>query len=81
MVQMDIQQVQADLLRCLEQIAPGEIIVVYKGSAPIAEFRRLPSPPSGERPLGLGQGTGQIHPSFYEPLPADILDAFEGNDR
>ena len=30
------------------------------------------------RPLGLYRGKIRIDPSFYDPLPDDILDAFEG---
>jgi hypothetical protein len=30
------------------------------------------------RPLGLGHGLGQVLPSFFDPLPDDLLDAWEG---
>jgi antitoxin (DNA-binding transcriptional repressor) of toxin-antitoxin stability system len=78
MRQIDIERVQADLLGCLEQVAPGEAIVVCKNNLPVAEIRRLPQPRQGARPLGLAKGMGEIHPTFFEPLPEDILDAFEG---
>lgn len=31
-----------------------------------------------QRPIGLAKGTFQVPPSFFEPLPDDMLDAFEG---
>jgi antitoxin (DNA-binding transcriptional repressor) of toxin-antitoxin stability system len=81
MTQIDIQSVQTDLLRCLEQVAPGEVLVVCKDNLPIAEIRRLPPPRNGQRPLGLAKGMGEVHPSFFEPLPEDILNAFEGKSE
>ena len=30
------------------------------------------------RPIGLGKGLIHIPPSFFDPLPQEILDAFEG---
>ena len=45
---------------------------------PVAELRPLPEAPRSPRPIGLGQGLGTIHPEFYDPLPDDLLDAFEG---
>jgi hypothetical protein len=30
------------------------------------------------RPLGTAQGRGHIPPSFFEPMPDDFLDAWEG---
>lgn len=34
--------------------------------------------PITRRPIGLAKGTFQVPPSFFEPLPDEILDAFEG---
>jgi hypothetical protein len=31
-----------------------------------------------QRPIGLAKGKLQIPESFFEPLPDDLLDAFEG---
>lgn len=31
-----------------------------------------------QRPIGLAKGQVQIPASFFEPLPDEILDAFEG---
>lgn len=30
------------------------------------------------RPIGLAKGMFQVTPSFFEPLPEELLDAFEG---
>lgn len=37
---------------------------------------RVSSPQS--RPIGLAKNQLKIPPAFYDPLPDDVLDAFEG---
>ena len=39
------------------------------------------SAPPGTRPIGLAKGTFAIPSSFFDPLPDDVLDAFEGVAR
>jgi hypothetical protein len=34
--------------------------------------------PVKQRSIGLAKGLMEIPPSFFEPLPDDVLDAFEG---
>ena len=34
---------------------------------------------TAKRPIGLAKGTFQVPPSFFESLPEEILDTFEGN--
>jgi hypothetical protein len=82
MIEIDSDQLQADLQTYLEKAMVGETIVVFQNNVAIAEIRP-PSTPikvKGPRPMGLAEGKVEIHPSFYEPLPPDILAAFEGDD-
>ncbi len=80
MIIIDIQQAQADLLQYLEKAAQGEMVVVCKENRPIAAIRPVPPYPEGPRPIGLAEGTGEVLPSFFEPLPPDVLAAFEGEE-
>ena len=80
MIQIDLQQAQAELSRVLEQVAQGETIVICKDNQPIAELRPVPAPRKTPRPIGLAKGTFEVPPSFFEPLPDDILNAFYGED-
>jgi hypothetical protein len=32
----------------------------------------------GQRPIGMAKGLLQIPPGFFDPLPDELLDAFEG---
>ena len=75
MIEIDTDQLKADLQSYLEKAMLGETIVVFQNNIAIAEIRP-PSTPikaKGPRPLGLAQGLGQIHPSFYEPLPPNTF--------
>ena len=56
----------------------GEIIVLCKRNTPVAELRGLPKPRAGKRPIGLGKGLIEIPDSFFDPLPKDVIRAFEG---
>ncbi|MGO9597107.1 MAG: type II toxin-antitoxin system Phd/YefM family antitoxin [Isosphaeraceae bacterium] len=78
MIYVDVSQIQADLIGYLDQVARGEIIVVTRGNEPIAELRPVAAARQTPLPLGLGKGMGEICPSFFDPLPAEILDAFAG---
>jgi antitoxin (DNA-binding transcriptional repressor) of toxin-antitoxin stability system len=78
MIQVDIFQIQADFAHYLEQVARGETIVVTRDDEPIAELRPVSASQRKPRALGLGKGLGVISPSFFEPLPDDLLDAFYG---
>jgi len=82
MIQVDVQQVQANFPRYLEQVANGATIVVCKDNKAVAEIRPInPAPHQQPRPLGLAQGMGTILPNAFEPLPDEILDAFEGKQE
>ena len=80
MIQIDIDQIQADFPRYLEQVARGESFVVTRNNEPIAELRPVIGSQKIPRPLGLGQGLGEICPSFFEPLPDDVLSSFGGEE-
>lgn len=80
MIQIDFDQIQADFPHYLEQVARGESFVVTRNNEPIAELRPVTRPPKTRRPLGLGQGLGEILPSFFEPLPDDVLNSFGGEE-
>ena len=79
MIRLDIQQLQANLPRCLDQVAGGETIVVCKDNQPFAEIRPVAPGQQTPRPMGLAHGMIDVKSSFFEPLPDDVIAAFEGN--
>lgn len=70
-------EAQAHLYRYLDRVEKGETVVVCRRNEPIAEIRPVPRPPKEERPVGIDRGLA-VPASFFEPLPEDLLDAFEG---
>jgi len=81
MIKLNIHEAKTHLSRYLSRLAKGETILLCKRNTPIAEIRPLPRAPGKPRPLGLGRGTVRIHPSFFKPLPDELLDLFEGKGR
>jgi antitoxin (DNA-binding transcriptional repressor) of toxin-antitoxin stability system len=71
----DLQQNFPDFLRRLES---GESFLVVKDERPLAEVRPVPAPVAGPRPFGLCAGQFRVPADFDQPLPDDILNAFEG---
>lgn len=80
MILIDIQQAQAELARYLDEVARGQTILVCKDNLPIAEIRPVAAPGPTPRPLGLAKGMGTIPASFFDPLPPDLLAAFNGEE-
>lgn len=67
--------------RYLDRLAQGETIVLCKRNIPIAEIRPIPPDIKTERPIGLGKGEFSVPEEFFEPLPSDIIDSFEGQSQ
>lgn len=78
MIKLNIHEAKTHLSKYLARLKKGEVIVLCKRNAPIAEIRALPSAPGKPRPLGVGRGTATLRQEFFRPLPDDELAAFEG---
>jgi antitoxin (DNA-binding transcriptional repressor) of toxin-antitoxin stability system len=76
MTQIDVAQLESNPGEYLAQVVQGETIVICKDQRPIAEIRPVMPPLQGPRPLGLGAGSAVIHPTFYDPLPDEVIDSF-----
>jgi prevent-host-death family protein len=78
MIRVNIHEAKAHLSRFLEQVERGEVIVICRRNVPIAEIRPLTKRPAQPRPIGGYEGQVVVPDSFFDPLPDEILDAFEG---
>jgi len=72
-----LEQVENEAAEYLHRVLDGETIVVYKGERAVAEIRPL-TETATLRPVGLAAGEFVVPDDFDDPLPDDILDAFEG---
>ena len=81
MKEIDIEEFEERLPFLTDELEPGTVLVITQYGAPVAEFKLTAKPPPLEpRPLGLAAGTVVIPPSFFDPLPDDLLAAFNGEE-
>jgi len=82
MITINIHEAKANLSRYLAAVEKGQTVIVCKRNVPIAEIRPLPRKPGSRRPIGLARDKGvRLPDSFFERLPAELIDAFEGKTR
>ena len=80
MIRINIAEAKTQLSRHLERVERGETIPLCRRNVPIAEIRPLAPRRGTPRPVGIDKGMS-IPATFFETLPAEILDAFEGGPR
>ncbi len=81
MIRINIHEAKTHLSRYLKKLEAGETIILCKRNVPIAEIRPIEPAPTKPRPVGLAKGQFQIPQEFFEPLPDELLDAFEGKEK
>ena len=77
MIRVNVAEAKTHLSRYLESVERGETVVLCRRNVPIAEIRAIPRPARELRPVGIDRGM-TIPAAFFEPLPDDLLAAFEG---
>lgn len=78
MATITVQEAQLNLDRYLDRVAKGETLIVTRDGTPMAEIRPVPMQIS-PRSIGLAKGTFEVPDRFFDPLPAEIIDAFNGH--
>jgi prevent-host-death family protein len=73
MTTVNVHEAKTHLSRLLERVAAGEEVVIARAGRPVA--RLVPINPMGPRKPGLAKG--RLTDAFFEPLPADELDAWQ----
>ena len=77
MKKVNLYEAKAKLSALIDRVADGESVLICRRNVPAAELRPVPKPRRTRRPIGLLVGFS-VPPSFFEPLPEGLLDAFEG---
>lgn len=73
---VNIHQAKTHLSRLIRRVLAGEEITIAKAGTPVA--RLVPIDPGvRDRTPGSAAGDIDISPEFYEPLPDEVLEAFE----
>jgi prevent-host-death family protein len=73
MIMVNIHWAKARLSEYLEAAASGERVLICKRNQPVAELR-----PVGATPAVGGARAAWFPDAFFEPLPANVLEEFEG---
>jgi prevent-host-death family protein len=74
---VNLQAAKTHLSRLVDQAVAGEDIVIAKGNVPLVRLVRVDAP-AVERKFGAYRELGPLPDSFFDPLPDDELDAWEG---
>jgi antitoxin (DNA-binding transcriptional repressor) of toxin-antitoxin stability system len=80
MIKTSVAEVKAKLSEYLDRALAGERIVICRHNKPIVELRALDEGRGEPRPVGRlpGRPTFEVAASFFEPLPEEELDAWDG---
>jgi prevent-host-death family protein len=77
MIMVNIHEAKARLSEFVEAASRGERVMICNRNRPVAELRPVAAAPV-QRRLGTAAGAGTVPPPFFEPLPDDLLDGFDG---
>lgn len=78
MIRLNIHEAKTHLSRYLARLEEGESILLCRRNVPIAEIRPLTKEPRRPGRPGHWAGKFEVTEAFFEPLPEDFVDAFEG---
>ena len=75
---INVYQAKTKLSELIDRAAAGEEIVIARHGRPVARLIAYRPPGLKRRKLGLLAGKLRVPDDFDDPLPDDVLDAFEG---
>jgi antitoxin (DNA-binding transcriptional repressor) of toxin-antitoxin stability system len=73
---VSIDVAETNLLHLLARVEAGEEIILARGEEPIAKLVPF-HPPAKKRSFGALRGVVSVGPEFFDPLPAQELEAWE----
>lgn len=71
-----MHEAKTTLSKLVRKAIAGEEVVITKSGIPVAKLVAVV--PEGPRELGKDVGRFTVPDNFNDPLPEDMLDAFEG---
>ncbi len=77
MITIKVEDFEQRFQKYISRLEAGETIVLTRGGQPVAEITPTAQKQHELRPFGLSAGKFLTPDDFNEPLPAEILDAFE----
>jgi prevent-host-death family protein len=77
---VNVHQAKTNFSKLLAMVERGEEVVIARAGEPVARLVALGTP-SSVPVLGTDRGLFVVPDDFDDPLPADVLEAFEGGER
>jgi prevent-host-death family protein len=77
MSKYNIHEAKANLSRLVDRVGEGETVLICRRNVPVAELRPVAGRRTKPRRVGLARGL-KVPRRFFDPLPKEIEDAFEG---
>jgi prevent-host-death family protein len=74
---VNVHEAKTHLSKLLQRVSGGEQIVIARAGKPLARLVAFESPVA-DRIAGTAAGEIRMSPDFDDPLPDELLDAFEG---
>jgi prevent-host-death family protein len=76
--QVSVQDAKKQFSTLLDMVSKGQSFVVTKAGRPVALLSPVEKPKRHKSRIGFMKGKIKLAPDFDDPLPDDILEAFEG---
>jgi prevent-host-death family protein len=76
MISLNIHEAKTHLSRYLHKLEKGQKILLCRRNTPIAVITPVKAQGARKRVIGLAKGEFVVPDSFFEPLPAELLDSF-----
>jgi prevent-host-death family protein len=80
MIKVNVHEAKTHLSRYLDRVEAGETVTLCRNNKPIAEIRPIPKKPWRKPIWGMDKGKFELGPEFFEPLPDELLRAFNGEN-
>ncbi len=78
--QFNVSEAKTHFSKLLKRVADGEEVIIARAGTPVARLIPLERPAFARKP-GSAAGMIQMGPDFDDPLPEEILAAFEGRSE
>lgn len=75
MSEVNVHEAKTQLSKLLHRVEAGEEIIIARAGKPVAKL--VPVRAQGKRLLGLDIGLFEVPGDFDEPLPEEVMTAFE----
>jgi len=81
MTRINVHEAKTHLSKVLDRVEKGETVILCRRNLPIAEIRPVAKEPEKPyRQFGTLKGMVHVTEAFFEPMPADFMEHFGGQD-